>query len=413
MADESSTQVIDVSDRISGPISGPPTRIAVTCSGDPTDVAAYSGIPAALLKGLTDLGAEGLPLRGDLGPRAQIGFERLMVATGLRPHDLLTPSVLRSRRRALRMRLDMSLAMPAARTSGVRRGVRKLMPLDGVVQYGVGFDVPASLPFVTYEDATLRQVADDYAWPWIGDPQPKLLAKLHDQHRRRYERAKACAFMSHWAARSAVEDYDVDPAKVHVVGAGRNHEPTCLDRDWSVPRALFVGFEWERKNGPAVLRAFGRVRERWPDARLDVVGVHPSLDAEGVCFHGPLSLANGEQRKQVEALFASATFFVMPSIHEPAGIVYAEAQAAGIASVATSSGGAQTIVGDAGIVVDPRDDDAIAAAMLELCDPANAARLGARALARSSLFTWRKVAERLIRALGVTTPTATQLAEFL
>jgi glycosyltransferase involved in cell wall biosynthesis len=174
-----------------------------------------------------------------------------------------------------------------------------------------------------------------------------------------------------------------------------------------------VGFEWERKNGPAVLRAFERVRERWPDARLDVVGTHPSLDVEGVCFHGPLSLANAEQRKQVEALFANATFFVMPSIHEPAGIVYAEAQAAGIASVATSSGGAQTIVGDAGIVVDPRDDDAIAAAMLELCDSTNAARLGALALARSSLFTWRKVAERLSRALGVGISGTTQLAEFL
>jgi glycosyltransferase involved in cell wall biosynthesis len=281
------------------------------------------------------------------------------------------------------------------------------------VQYGVGFDLPAGVSFVTLEDATLRQVVDDYSWPWIGDPSPRLLAKLHDQHRRRYERAKACAFMSHWAARSAIEDYHVDPGKVHVVGAGRNHEPRCPERDWSVPRPLFVGFEWERKNGPAVLRAFGRVRERWPNAQLDVVGAHPSLDVEGVQFHGPLSLAHAKHRKQVEALFASATFFVMPSMHEPAGIVYAEAQAAGLASIATSSGGAQTIVGDAGIVVDPRDDDAIADAMLELSDPENAARLGARALARSSLFTWRKVAERLVRALGTTVPDATQLAEFL
>jgi len=375
------------------------TRIAVTCAGDPTDVATYSGTPSSLLKGLEEAGVHALALRGDLGPRAQIWFERLLVALALRPADLLDPGALRARRRSLRMTRGMSPIMPVARTWGARRGLARLAPLDGIVQYGAGFDLAEDSSFATVEDATLKQVVEDFPWPWIGDPSPARLASMHAQTRRRYERAKACTFMSHWAASSAIEDYGVSPEKMHVVGVGRNHEPPCPERDWSSPRALFVGFDWERKNGAAVLRGFASLREQWPDARLDLVGVHPAVDMRGVYDHGPLSLADDRERGQVEALFAHATFFAMPSLHEPAGIVYAEAQAAGLASIATISGGSRTIVGDAGILVDPLDDDAIASAMLELADPATAARLGARALARAPLFTWRAVAERLLRAL--------------
>jgi glycosyltransferase involved in cell wall biosynthesis len=379
--------------------TGPQTRIAVACAGDPADVATYSGTPSSLLKGLEEAGVHALALRGDLGPSAQIWFERLLVALALRPADLLDPGALRTRRRSLRMTRGMSPIMPVARAWGARRGLTRLAPLDGVVQYGAGFDLPDGASYITLEDATLKQVVEDFPWPWVGDPTPARLARMYAHVRRRYERAKACTFMSHWAASSAIEDYGVHPMKVHVVGAGRNHEPPCPDRDWSSPRALFVGLDWERKNGSAVLRGFARLREQWPDARLDVVGAHPALDMRGVHGHGPLSLADARERGQVEALFAQATFFAMPSLYEPAGIVYAEAQAAGLASVATTSGGSRTIVGDAGILVDPLDDDAIAGAMLELADPATAARLGARALARSPRFTWRAVAERLLRAL--------------
>jgi glycosyltransferase involved in cell wall biosynthesis len=377
-------------------------RIAVTCGGDPTDVTAYSGSPAALLKGLGEAGVEALPLRAALGPRAHVWFERALVASALRPRDLMRPGELRERRRQLRMTRGMTPAVAKAQAWAARRGLARLGQIQGIVQYGTGVRLPAGTAFVTVEDATIKQVVEGFAWPWIGNPSPETLARWHANTSRCYARATACAFMSHWAARSAIEDYGVSPEKAHVVGVGRNYNPPCPERDWSSPRALFVGLDWERKNGPAVVRAFARLRERWPHARLDVVGAHPPLQTPGVHGHGRLSLADPRERAQVEALFAQATFFVMPSLHEPAGIVYAEAQAAGLASIATTAGGARTIVGDAGIFVDPHDEDAIAQAMLALAEPATAAKLGARASARAPLFTWRAVAERLLRALAPT-----------
>jgi glycosyltransferase involved in cell wall biosynthesis len=385
----------------------------VTCAGDPADVALFSGTPAALLRGLGELEIEALALRGDLGPRGQVWFERTLLALHLRPGHLRHPRNLRETRRALRTELILSPTLPPFRARAARFRAKRAAPIDGVIQFGVAFDLPAAIPAVTLEDATFRQVREGHPWWWMEQQPASVLDLIERQIQARYVQARACTFMSHWAAASAIRDYGLPAGKVCVVGVGRNHVPPCPDRDWSSPRALFVGMGWERKNGDAVLRAFARLREQRPDARLDVVGDHPRLDMQGVHGHGRLSLADPAQCHRLEELFAAATFFVMPTIEEAAGIAYAEAQAAGIASIATSSGGSATIVGNGGIIVDPHDHDAIADAMCRLAEPEVAARLGALARERAPLFTWRAVAERLLRALAPAGIDVEHLAPFL
>ena len=109
----------------------------------------------------------------------------------------------------------------------------------------------------------------------------------------------------------------------------------------------------------------------------------------------------------------SATAFVMPSLHEPAGIVYIEAASAGVPAIGGNDGGAATLIGPGGITVDPRDAEQIYAAMLRLADPDTARTMGELARAHSELFTWRKVAERLLRALAIPGVDVSGLADFL
>ena len=172
--------------------------------------------------------------------------------------------------------------------------------------------------------------------------------------------AYACCVPSRWAADSLVRDHGIAAERVHVVGYARNAEiDGSPERDWSTPRFLFVGRDWHRKNGAAVVRAFERLRSAVPSARLDLVGDHPDVDVEGVVGHGPIGVHEPCGKAALEALFAAATCFVVPSLLEPFGIVYVEAATAGVPSIAGIHGGTADSVGDGGVLVDPTDDDAL------------------------------------------------------
>jgi glycosyltransferase involved in cell wall biosynthesis len=203
---------------------------------------------------------------------------------------------------------------------------------------------------------------------------------------------------SGWAATSVHEDYGVDAAKIHVVGLGANVEVDLVERDWSSPRFLFVGVDWERKRGAAVLEAFAAVRREHPSATLDLVGSHDPVRAEGVTDHGLLALGSDGASRYAELLRRS-TCLVMPSTFEPYGIAYLDAAVAGIPSIGTTCGGAAEAIGGCGRVVDPADPDALVAAMAELADPEMARKLGERARSRREALSWRAVAERVLEAL--------------
>ena len=114
-------------------------------------------------------------------------------------------------------------------------------------------------------------------------------------------------------------------------------------------------------------------------------------------------------------LFARATCLVDAVAVEPFGIVYVEAASAGIPSIGSSVGGARDVIGaDGGLVVDAGGRGRVCSRRCcRLCDPDTAQRMGAAARERAALYTWTKVAERLLRALGLQAPDGRELAEFL
>lgn len=91
----------------------------------------------------------------------------------------------------------------------------------------------------------------------------------------------------------------------------------------------------------------------------------------------------------------------MPSRLEPFGIVYVEAAGAGLPSIGTTAGGTATSIGDGGILVPPDDAAGLVGAMDRLSEPTTAWCLGGRARQRSAQFSWRKMAERVLRATGL------------
>ena len=385
--------------------------IGVADPGDPEDVAVGSGWTASLLRAMDGVVGEAVPLSVAVPGRMGRAAYLASLAVRMRPGDI------RNIRRGIQRGHNAALiGRPTifARSLVARRRLASIGPLDGILQRGSEMRLPRSARVVTYEDSTVRQAVRAYPWPHLRGLTERDLGRYAARQSAIYRSVVACCAATHWVRDSIVQDYGITRDRVHVVGLGANHvvEPPPT-RDWSNPRFLFIGVDWARKNGSAVLRAFARVRDCHPKARLDVVGEHPRLDADGVTAHGRLSLSLETDRARIAALYRAATAYVMPSLHEPAGSVFVEAGSAGIASIGSTNGGASTAIGPGGMVVDPGQLDQITEAMLELSNPSTAARLGALAHEHAKLHSWRKVAERLVRALAISNLETTGLADFL
>jgi glycogen synthase len=374
--------------------STPAARVALVSVGDPAAPETWSGVTAGVLGGLRELGLH--PSSADVS---------LPV--------VIEPALLAAAAIRTRNRYDAEGAELTGRIRSLlacRRIGRAAF--DGVIQIGTTFELPRGISYVTLEDMTLSQATVSH--PVFSRMSAHGIACWERRRTRIYARAAVCAAASRWTAASLRDDYGIAPERVAVVGFGANNEASVPERDWSTPRFLFVGIDWDRKGGPQVLRAFSRVREVYPRATLEVVGGHPPLEQAGVRGHGVLSRAEESDRRTIATLFAQATCFVMPSSVEPFGIAYVEAGAAGIASIAGGVGGPADLIGaDAGIMVDTNDERALAEAMLRMSDPEVAISMGRAARTRSRLYTWRKVAERLMRALGLGAPDGRRLAEYL
>ncbi|HVF09406.1 MAG TPA: glycosyltransferase family 4 protein [Abditibacteriaceae bacterium] len=104
-------------------------------------------------------------------------------------------------------------------------------------------------------------------------------------------------------------------------------------------------------------------------------------------------------RPTAVALFKGCAFFVLPSRHEPQGIVNLEAMAAGKAVIAARVGGVPEIVvdGETGVLVPGEDDEALAQAIACIAhDTALRQRLGAAGQRRARQFDWSRIAQQYL-----------------
>jgi glycosyltransferase involved in cell wall biosynthesis len=117
------------------------------------------------------------------------------------------------------------------------------------------------------------------------------------------------------------------------------------------------------------------------------VAATPPL-ADHVHFTGYLSDPDLAQ------LLNASDALVFPSLWEGFGLPAVEAMSCGIPVLASRRGSLPEVVGDAGLLFDPEDPDAIASCVTGfLGDGELRARLSRNALERSRLFTWARGAE--------------------
>jgi glycosyltransferase involved in cell wall biosynthesis len=171
---------------------------------------------------------------------------------------------------------------------------------------------------------------------------------------------------------------------------------------------LFVGTIEPRKNIGALLDAWTLLLKHTPDLpRLRLVGAaRPGADSWLARLQVPPLLGTVEYAGYVpdaerRATYEGARLLVLPSWHEGFGLPALEAMALGVPVVASNRGALPEVVGDAGVLVPPDDARGLAAAIAAvLAEPARAADMAARGLARAAGFTWDAAAHALRSALS-------------
>lgn len=95
--------------------------------------------------------------------------------------------------------------------------------------------------------------------------------------------------------------------------------------------------------------------------------------------------------------YAAADVFCLPSHYEAFGIVLLEAMAQGAPIVSTKTGGIPEVVGDAGMLVEPRDPEALADALRSLLeDPTRRRQLAEKGLARATRYLWPGIVDQVM-----------------
>jgi glycosyltransferase involved in cell wall biosynthesis len=246
--------------------------------------------------------------------------------------------------------------------------------------------------FLSHPERTAAEIRRDYA----------ALAAAHAR------RADAVIAVSQYTRRQVIERLGVDADRVYVCSSGARPW-TRLGQAPNVPAdgyVLFIGTLEARKNLGVLLDAYERLAARGgrvPPLRIAggaAPGARPWLDRIAAPPLDALVQYVGYVRDDArEALYAGARTLVLPSLDEGFGLPALEAMSAGIPVVASNAGALPEVVGDAAVLFNPTDADALAYALARLAsDDGWALERAAAGLARARTFTWDAAARTLRRA---------------
>lgn len=220
-------------------------------------------------------------------------------------------------------------------------------------------------------------------------------------------RARKVLTVSEYSRQRLLEWGGVAPDQVVVVGNGVDvaFSPQGEVHEPGYPYILYVRNTKPHKNVVGLLRAFALMNTL--DVRLMLSGAaddetrHEALRLgilERVVFAGRIPEA------ELPAYYRGAAVVTLPSLYEGFGLPPLEGMACGVPVVVSDSTSLPEVVGDAGLLVDPRSAESIADGLARaLSDTELRRRLIGLGLERAKLFNWDDVGARVRAALKLET----------
>ncbi len=200
---------------------------------------------------------------------------------------------------------------------------------------------------------------------------------------RAAQRADRVVVISEWVRARTVERLGLEPDRVHAIHLGVDH--ARFTPDPAVVREellLYPARPWPHKNHARLFEAFREVRAEHPGLRLLLTGAgHDATELpDGVEVRGTVPV------EELVGLYRRAAALVFPSLYEGFGLPPVEAMACGCPVAASSAGSLPEVCGDAAVLFDPTEPEAIADGIREALR--RSGELSAAGPARAARFTW-------------------------
>ena len=219
--------------------------------------------------------------------------------------------------------------------------------------------------------------------------------------------ARTVLTVSEYSRRSIIAGLKVAPSRIRVLTeAASARFVKTAGAEGRGDYILYAGGISPNKNLPTLVRAYARLRpcgvklvlagDYESDGFKSCYGELCDLTAElgvsgNVVFPGFVS------DQELCELYSNAQVFVMPSFDEGFGLPAVEAMACGAPVIVAKGHALEEVVGTAGLLVDPNDEEGLAGAIGSvLADSALRADLAARSLSRAAEFSWPKAARQLL-----------------
>lgn len=221
---------------------------------------------------------------------------------------------------------------------------------------------------------------------------PHLFSRAERAYRRRYydaaaRRADMVVTISRFAKQSIVERLGVDPERIAVAHLGVDatvFRPNLGEREHF---CFYPARGWAHKNHHRLIEAVRILRADDPDLRLvltggglETLGALPDwVEVRGLVPH-----------EELHELYRQAACLVFPSLYEGFGLPPLEAMASGCPVAASTAGSLPEVCGDAAVLFDPENPEAIAEGVRRALG--RGPELTGLGLAQAARFTWSSCA---------------------
>jgi len=222
-------------------------------------------------------------------------------------------------------------------------------------------------------------------------------ARFTGQARRAAEHSDVIVAVSQFTANQVEDLLGVPKVRIRVIPHGVH-----LPEGSSTPRehlVLFVGAIQRRKNVARLVKAFERMPPTWKLAlagAADGYGAAEELRAvEESPRRADINVLGYVSRQALDRLYQRAGIFAFPSLDEGFGMPVLDAMAHGVPTLTSARSALPEVAGDAALLIDPLDTEAIANGLARLAEDASLrTELIRQGFRRAREFSWESAVQK-------------------